>query len=52
MPASAPPIESLATARCAHLRTEPAKQDRWRLCCDCGRLVHRSETAHYKRVTR
>lgn len=52
MNTEAPAIESIGAPECAHLQTEPAAQPRWRWCKGCGRLVHRSETADYARVTR
>lgn len=37
---------------CPHDETEPAERERWRRCLDCFQVVHRSETAHYRRIAK
>lgn len=37
---------------CRHEDTVPAERERWRICKDCLALVHRSDTAHFERVSK
>lgn len=52
MPDEVPVEKKLAPPACQHQDTEPAERDRWRRCLDCFQVVHRSETAHFRAVSK